>query len=92
VHGDLGDLDSAPDTPDARRPDSVSDAEVLPVMEEVLATVLLEMARRQRLLPYTGPRSHEEPLPDPAELGLSGGPPGPGERAGTRVDRTAGTD
>jgi hypothetical protein len=92
VYGDLDELSSAPDPPSARRPDDVSDAEVLPVMEEALSAVLLEMARRQGLLPYSGPRSHEEPLPDPAELGLTGAPPGPGERAGVRVDRSAAED
>ncbi|MBA2639212.1 MAG: hypothetical protein H0U77_04295 [Nocardioidaceae bacterium] len=89
VYGDLGDLSSSPGAASARRPDDVSDSELLPVMEETLASVLLEVTRRQGLLPYDGPRSHEQPLPPPEDLGLTGDPPGPGERHEARARRTA---
>lgn len=80
VHGDLGELDSTPLAGEVRSPGEVSDAELLPVVQETLAEVVVEMARRQGLQPFKGPRSHEAPLPRPEALGLTGNPPGPGSR------------
>lgn len=82
VHGDLADLSSAgPARPGTRSPDDVSDAEVLPVVEDTLGAVLQELARRQGLRAYKGPRSYEQPMPAPHELALTGDPPGPGTRS-----------
>jgi hypothetical protein len=83
LYGDLGELDSTPLAGEVRRPGEVSDAELLPVVQETLAEVVVEMARRQGLRPFQGPRSHEAPLPRPEELGLTGNPPGPGSRGGS---------
>ncbi len=82
LHGDLADLTSAAPSGGGgvRQPDDVSDAELLTVTQETLADVLLEMARRQGLQGFAGPRSTEVPLPPPADLGLSGEPPSPGDR------------
>ena len=80
VHGDLGELDSTPLAGEVRRPGEVSDAELLPVVQDTLAEVVVEMARRQGLRPFKGPRSNEAPLPRPEELGLTGQPLGPGSR------------
>jgi hypothetical protein len=91
VHGDLGDLDSTPPAGAVRRPGEVSDTELVPALQETLAEVVVEMARRQGLKPFQGPRSHEAPLPRPEELGLTGKPPGPGSR-GSSGSGARGTD
>jgi len=87
VHGDLGDLHATPPAGEVRRPGEVSDAELLPVVQDALAEVVLEMARRHGLRPFKGPRSHEAPLPPPEALGLTGAPPGPGEGGEHRSGR-----
>ena len=92
VHGDLDDLVSPPSAGPARRPDDVSETELLAVTQEALAAVLLEMTRRQGLEPYDGPRSRDEPLPTPEELGLTGEPPEPGARLAARIRRAAAGD
>lgn len=84
VVGDLDDLVPLR-RPVERRPDSVTEPEVAAVLAEVLGATLREMARRQSLERWEGSRSWEEPLPEPAELGLGGRPPRPGERLGGRV-------
>lgn len=88
VVGDLDDLVPLR-RPLERRPDSVTEPEVAAVLAEVLGATVREMARRQSLQRWEGPRSAEEPLPEPAELGLSGRPPRPGERLGGRVQYRA---
>ena len=90
LHGDLADLVAPPTTGPGRRPDDVSDAELVAVLEQTLAAVLLEMTRRQDLLPYPGPRSLDDPLPAPHELGLTGEPPGPRTRLDVRMRRAVG--
>ncbi len=85
LHGDLADLTPAPPREGARAPQDVTDAEVLAVTEEALADALLEMARRQGLEAFAGPRSGEHPLPPPGDLGLSGEPDEEGRsRSGAR--------
>lgn len=84
VVGDLAELVPLR-RPAERRPDSATEPEVAAVLTEVLGATLREVARRQSLQRWDGARSVQEPLPEPAALGLSGRPPRPGERLRGRV-------